>query len=64
MIINTKRKRLLVFINRKLISYDNIIPFLFELKNYYPKTKLEIWFPDFSTFSEIKKNIFLYDSGK
>jgi hypothetical protein len=59
-----RKKRLLVFINRKLMSYDHIIPFLFELKKYQPRAKLEIWFPDFDTYSEIKKNTFIYDSGK
>ena len=62
--INIRKKRLLVFINRKLMSYDHIIPFLFELKKYQPRAKLEIWFPDFDTYSEIKKNTFIYDSGK
>ena len=62
--INIQKKRLLVFISRKLMSYDHIIPFLFELKGYQPKAKIEIWFPDFDTYSEIKKNKFLYETGK
>jgi hypothetical protein len=62
--ISTQRKSLLVFVNRKLITYDHILPFLFELKKYNSNAKLEIWFPDFVTYKEIKKNIFLYESGK
>ena len=62
--INIRKKRLLVFINRKLISYDHILPFLFELKKYQPTAKIEIWFPDFDTYLEIKKNIFIYECGK
>ena len=62
--ISARRKRILIFINRKLITYDHIIPFLFELKKYNPNAKLEIWFPDFSTYAEIKKNTFLYETGK
>jgi len=62
--IRIREKRLLVFINRKLISYDHILPFLFELKGYRPKAKIEIWFLDFDTYSAIKKNTFLYESGK
>ena len=31
------------------------LPFLYELKDYQPKAKIEIWFPDFDTYSEIKK---------
>ena len=61
--INIRKKRLLVFINRKLMSYDHILPFLFELKKYQPTAKIEIWFPDFDTYLEIKKNIFIYESG-
>ena len=57
-------KRLCIFLNRKLISYDHILPFLYELKYFYPETKLEIWFPDKITFDEIKKNIFIYDIGE
>ena len=57
-------KRLIVFVSRKLISYDSILPFLFEFKKCYPQLKLEIWFPDFSTYSVIKKNIFLFNCGK
>ena len=40
------------------------LPFLYELKDYQPKAKIEIWFPDFDTYSEIKKNTFLYNTGK
>ena len=58
--ISKRKKKLLVFISRKLMSYDHIIPFLFELKKYQPRAKLEIWFPDFDTYSEIKKNTFIY----
>ena len=58
-----KNKRVLIFLNRKLISYDHIIPFLFELKKYYSNACIEIWFPDFDTYSEIKKNEFLFDTG-
>ena len=46
------------------MSYDHIIPFLFELNKYQPRAKLEIWFPDFDTYSGIKKNTFIYESGK
>tara|TARA_B110000238_G_C16092427_1_gene424463 strand:+ start:304 stop:1485 length:1182 start_codon:yes stop_codon:yes gene_type:complete len=62
--INIRKKKLIVFINRKLISYDHILPFLFELKKYQPTAKIEIWIPDFSTYLEIKKNNFLYESGR
>lgn len=62
--ISTQRKSILIFINRKLMTYDHILPFLFELKKYNPNAKLEIWFPDFITYTEIKKNTFLYETGK
>jgi len=62
--ISLQRKSILIFINRKLMTYDHIIPFLFEIKKYNPNAKLEIWFPDFSTYAEIKKNTFIYESGK
>ena len=63
MIFKLKRKKLLIFLNRKLMSYDHILPFLFELKNYYPNVNIELWFPDFDTYNEIKKNEFLYKTG-
>ena len=62
--ISAPKKYILIFINRKLMTYDHILPFLFELKKYNSNAKLEIWFPDFSTYAEIKKNTFLYESGK
>ena len=52
MIFKLKRKKLLIFLNRKLMSYDHILPFLFELKNYYPNVNIELWFPDFDTYSD------------
>ena len=35
--ISVQRKSILIFINRKLMTYNHIIPFLFELKIMYVK---------------------------
>ncbi len=59
-----KKIFLSVFVNRKIISYDNILPFIYELKHQYKKAKIEIWFPDKETLDVIKKNSFLYNTGK
>ncbi len=62
--IDKKKITLSIFVNRKIISYDNILPFIFELKHLYKKARIDIWFPDKETYYAIKKNTFLYNTGR
>ncbi len=55
------RYSLAIFINRKLISIDYILPLLCEIKNIYPKLKIKVICPDFSTKQAINKNLFIKD---
>ena len=54
------KKKVIIFLNRKLLTADTILPFLIEIKEYNRNIKKEVWIPDDQTFKEIKKNIFLY----
>ena len=54
-------RSLLVFINRKLISIDTILPLICEVKNYKKNIKIKVICPDHSTFSSINKNLFIRD---
>ena len=56
-----KSSSLLVFINRKLISIDTIIPLLCELKFYSKEIKIIVICPDYSTLDAINKNFFIRD---
>jgi hypothetical protein len=48
-----------VFLNRKLISCDTILPLLLELKVRVPEVKVKIWIPDRETFEAIRQNLVL-----
>ena len=52
---------LLVFINRKLISIDSVIPLLCEIKNTYPKMIIKVICPHLATKQGIDNNIFIKD---
>ena len=52
---------LLVFINRKLISIDTIIPLLCEIKNDSKNINIKIICPDYATLKAIDDNIFIRD---
>jgi hypothetical protein len=53
-----------VFLNRKLISCDTILPLLLELKIRAPEVKVEIWIPDHETFAAIHRNLVLADVAR
>jgi hypothetical protein len=55
---------LLVFINRKLISIDAILPLLCEVKDKNKLLKIKVVCPDYSTLEGIKKNHFIDDQIK
>lgn len=57
------KKKLIVFINKKLISIDAILPLIYELKYKKKSVSIEIWCPDTVTLDDIKKNNFLYDQA-
>ena len=61
---NDKVFTLSIFVNRKIISYDTILPFIYELNCQHKNAKIEIWFPDKVTYEAIKKNYFLYKTGR
>ncbi len=53
-----------VFLNRKLISCDTILPLLMELKVRAPDVEVEIWVPDRDTLSAIRRNSVLADVAR
>ena len=54
-------RSLLVFINRKLISVDTILPLICEFKSYAKNIKIKIICPDHSTLEVINLNHFIRD---
>ena len=57
-------RSLLVFINRKLISIDTILPLLCEIKDKSQLLKIKVICPDYSTLDAINKNHFIEDQIK
>jgi len=55
---------LIVFINRKLISMDSILPLLCEIKDRSKLLKIKVICPDYSTLEGINKNYFIDDQIK
>ena len=49
-----------VFLGKKLISLDTILPVIAEVRSYYSKQRVVLIAPDKKTQDEIKKNITLY----
>lgn len=54
---------LAVFLNRKLISCDTIVPLLMDLKAHAPELSIEIWVPDAATMRSIRDNVVLRDAA-
>ena len=57
-------RSLLVFINRKLISIDTILPLICEIKSYKEDIIIKVVCPDYSTLDAINKNLFILDQIK
>ena len=55
------KQSLAIFINRKLISIDAILPLLCEIKHNYPSLIIKVVCPDLSTKEAIDNNIFIKD---
>ena len=55
------RQILAIFINRKLISIDAVLPLLCEIKNIYPQIIIKVICPDLSTKQAIDNNLFIKD---
>lgn len=58
------RRTVAVFLNRKLISCDTILPLLLELKTKAPEVEVEIWVPDRETLAAIRRNSVLADVAR
>jgi hypothetical protein len=55
-------KRIAVFLNKKLITCDTIVPFLYELKSKHPKTHIDLYVGDRDTYKIIQQNFVLWDA--
>ena len=53
-----------VFLNRKLISCDTILPLLIELRMRAPEVEVEIWIPDRETQAAIRRNVVLFEAAE